>query len=155
MAAPHTTAFAWWDITPVSDLTADQWEDLCDGCGRCCVSRFHYEDRPGEAAMTDVTCRLMDCRTARCTDYANRTRRVRGCTRLTPETLGDGSWLPTTCAYRLRAQGEPLFFWHHLVSGDRKLVHRVGIGVAGRVINARRGLDPETRIVEWRPGEGP
>jgi uncharacterized cysteine cluster protein YcgN (CxxCxxCC family) len=134
-------------------MTPAEWESLCDGCGRCCVLRFHY-GKADEAHVSDVACRLLDCSTGACGDYANRLRRVKACQRLTPEVVGDGRWLPTSCAYRLVAEGRDLFFWHHLQNGgDRQMVHRIGVGVAGRVVNEQRGLDPEDRIVEVRPGE--
>ena len=47
-------------------------------------------------------------------------------------------WLPSTCAYRLRAAGEPLPDWHYLVCGDREAVHRAGESVRGWTISRGR-----------------
>ena len=58
-------------------------------------------------------------------------------------------WLPETCAYRLRAEGEPLREWHYLLSGDREDVKRAGISVAGRVVSETDAGPLEHHIVEW------
>ena len=60
-------------------------------------------------------------------------------------------WLPTTCAYRLRAHGEPLPAWHPLVSGDPESVHLAGISIRGRAISDEY-VHPdgfEEHIVNW------
>lgn len=152
-AGDHSLEPGFWRQKRLAELSPAEWEALCDGCGRCCVLRFHYEDS-GEEHVSDVACKLLDCATGACSDYANRKRKVRKCIIFTQRTVGDAKWLPTTCAYRLVHEGKDLFFWHHLRNGgDRQQVHQVGIGVAGRVVNERRGLDPEDRIVEVRAGE--
>ena len=60
-------------------------------------------------------------------------RRARNCVGLTPANVRTISWLPSTCAYRLVAEGRDLFPWHPLVSGDRESVHRAGVSMRGRV----------------------
>jgi uncharacterized cysteine cluster protein YcgN (CxxCxxCC family) len=54
---------------------------------------------------------------------------------LSPENTREFDWLPSTCAYRLRSQGEPLPEWHPLVSGTNDTVHRAGISIKGRAIS--------------------
>ena len=44
-------------------------------------------------------------------------------------------WLPASCAYRLRANDEPLPAWHYLVCGDPAAVHAAGVSVRGRAIS--------------------
>ena len=44
---------------------------------------------------------------------------VDDCVQLERGRIDNLGWLPSTCAYRLRAAGEPLKDWHYLVSGDR------------------------------------
>lgn len=123
----------FWE-QPLDQITDAQWEALCDGCGQCCIHKLEDADT-GEIYNTDVACRLLDTRTARCMDYPNRKRHVPDCLQLTRETAGTLPWLPESCAYRLRANDQSLPEWHYLVCGDRDAVKRAGVSVAGRVIS--------------------
>ena len=58
---------------------------------------------------------------------------VADCVRLTPENVRTISWLPSTCAYRLVAEGHDLYWWHRLISGSADTVHEAGISMRGRV----------------------
>lgn len=124
----------FWHRIPLSDLSRDEWEALCDGCGKCCLNKLEDEDT-GEVALTRVACRLLDGESCRCSQYPIRHQFVPECIVLTPETLVKNMyWLPQTCAYRLRAEGRRLFDWHPLVSGDPDSVHRAGVSVRGITI---------------------
>lgn len=123
---------AFWKSTPLEDMSPQQWESLCDGCGKCCLAKLEDEDT-GEIHFTSVGCRLFDARTCRCSDYENRLAKVNDCIRLTPDNVRTIAWLPATCAYRLVANGEDLPQWHPLVSGRADSVHEAGISVRGRV----------------------
>jgi uncharacterized cysteine cluster protein YcgN (CxxCxxCC family) len=111
--------------TPLSTLKRDEWEALCDGCGQCCLHKVEDEDT-GDIYHTNVACKLLDLRSARCSDYKNRRNFVPDCVRLTPRLAHTLPWLPDSCAYRLRAEDLPLPEWHYLVCGDRDAVHRAG-----------------------------
>lgn len=123
----------FWEEKRLAEMTPTEWEALCDGCGKCCLYKLEDIDT-GEIAFTNVACRLLDCESCRCTDYANRFQRVDDCVNLTPAMIGNLRWLPSTCAYRLLDEGQPLPSWHPLVTGDPDSVHRAGISVRGRVI---------------------
>jgi uncharacterized cysteine cluster protein YcgN (CxxCxxCC family) len=123
----------FWD-KPIETLTRAQWEALCDGCGRCCLHKLEDEDT-GQILPTNVACRLLDLKTARCADYRHRKAMVPDCLRLTPRLAAAVQWLPVTCAYKLRADGEPLPAWHYLECGDREAVVRAGISVIGRAVS--------------------
>jgi uncharacterized cysteine cluster protein YcgN (CxxCxxCC family) len=58
-------------------------------------------------------------------------------------------WLPSTCAYRLLAEGRELPAWHPLVTGDPKSLHRTCISVRGRVISERQAGALEDHVVSW------
>ncbi len=127
------TGQKFWE-EPVESLSRAQWEALCDGCGKCCLHKVEDEDT-GQVYPTNVACKLLDLKTARCSDYRNRRIYVPDCLRLTPRLASELTWLPESCAYRLRAAGKPLPGWHYLISGDREAVHRAGASVAGKAIS--------------------
>lgn len=124
----------FWRGRALDDLSREEWEALCDGCGKCCLIKLEDEDT-GAVHYTDVACRLFDPDTCRCGSYALRRQLVKGCVQLTPETIDeDKDWMPATCAYRLLAEGEPLPRWHYLVCGDREAVHRAGASMRGQTV---------------------
>ncbi|MFW6300240.1 MAG: YcgN family cysteine cluster protein [Oceanicaulis sp.] len=133
----------------LTEMTREEWEQLCDGCGKCCVVLLQ-DEHDGTVWRTKVGCRLLDLKTVRCSDYANRHARVPGCVRLTPQNIGDLHWMPDTCAYRLIHEGRPLFDWHPLKSGDPDSVRKAGLGVHGALVSERDvdDEDLEDHIVE-------
>jgi len=142
----------WWAMKPLEQMSAQEWESLCDGCGLCCLHKLEDED-DGTVYTTDVACELLDCATARCSDYPNRQRRVPGCTVLHPEDVARFHWLPPTCAYRLIAEGRPLPDWHPLVTGDPDSSRKAGHSVAGRCVS-ERSVDPDEmqeHVIFWVP----
>ncbi len=144
--APADVPF--WRRKRLSEMTAPEWESLCDGCARCCLIKLEDVD-DGEISYTDIACRLLDSGACRCTNYRRRATLVPDCVQLSPEKIADLGWMPSSCAYRLIAEGKDLHWWHRLVSGDPETVHRAGISVRGRVVPEDRGDDPEDRIVRW------
>lgn len=123
----------FWE-RPVETLSREQWEALCDGCGKCCLHKLEDEDT-GAFYGTNVACKLLDLKTAQCSDYRNRHHYVPDCVRLTPRLALDLPWLPDSCAYRLRAAGDPLPDWHYLLTGSRDSVHQAGASVIGKAIS--------------------
>jgi uncharacterized cysteine cluster protein YcgN (CxxCxxCC family) len=108
--------------SPLLELTPQQWEDLCDGCGRCCLVKLEDEDS-GALYYTNVACRYLDTRTCRCGDYANRARVQPRCMVLGPDRLDVLELMPWTCAYRL-------------VHEEREIGQNAkALSVAGRVVS--------------------
>ena len=137
----------FWEL-PIESLDREEWEALCDGCGKCCIHKLE-DEVTGELFPTNVACRLLDPATARCTDYKHRKAFVPDCLRLTPQLVAQIAWLPPTCAYRLRADGEPLPEWHYLLTGSRESIVRAGVSVTGRVVSEDDAGPLEHHIVEW------
>jgi len=131
----------YWEKLSLSQMSPEQWEALCDGCGKCCLYKLQDIDTD-QIVFTNVACRLLDCETCRCSDYAGRFAVVDDCVALGPENIGDLAWLPSTCAYRLLDNGEQLPDWHPLLTGDPASVHRAGVSVRGRAIS-EQDADPD------------
>ena len=123
----------FWRSKKLEELTSEEWESLCDGCGRCCLVKLEDEDL-GTIDQTDVCCDHLDLETCRCTRYSERFEIGADCERLTPESIEGFSWLPNTCAYRRVSEGRDLPSWHPLLTGDPRSVHVAGASVAGRVV---------------------
>jgi len=138
----------------MEEMTGPEWESLCDGCGKCCLSKLEDEES-GEIYFTSVGCRLFDADTCRCRDYPGRLAQVPDCVGLTPQNVRTIAWLPQTCAYRLVAEGRDLFAWHPLVSGDPESVHHAGMSVRGKVTASEADLADAEDYLEHMLDEEP
>jgi uncharacterized cysteine cluster protein YcgN (CxxCxxCC family) len=118
----------FWKEKSLKEMTVDEWEALCDCCGRCCLEKLEDEDT-GEILYTCVACSLLDIDICRCTDYQNRHTRNPSCKILTPDSLEHYNWMPETCAYRLIMEGKDLPEWHPLISNDSEAIHTAEISV--------------------------
>ena len=124
----------FWEIKSLSEMSQQEWESLCDGCGRCCLNKLEDEDT-GEIYFTNVTCKLLDIDKCRCSDYANRKVSMPDCMILSVDNKEALEVMPSTCAYRLLQLGKPLPDWHPLISGGKESVINAGISIAGKVIS--------------------
>ena len=131
----------FWERKTLSQMTAPEWESLCDGCALCCMHKIEDEDS-GEVFFTDIACKLLDTKTCRCTDYGSRSRLVKACLVLAPDKPQVFRWLPGTCAYRRLADGDGLPDWHPLITGDPESVHRAGISMRGKAISETVTSEP-------------
>ncbi len=120
---------AFWQRVPLAEMTGEEWEALCDGCGNCCLIKLEDEES-GNFLFTNVSCRLLDTKTCRCGNYALRKQIVKDCVILTPDNIHEiAGWMPATCAYRLLHEGENLPDWHPLLTGNSESVVEAGASV--------------------------
>lgn len=90
----------------LSDYTPEEWEAICNQCGKCCLIKLQDEDTD-DIYYTDVVCQYMDEKTCRCTRYQERCQLVPTCLKLTPENVDKIEWMPPSCAYRALVEGRP------------------------------------------------
>ncbi|HEX8528115.1 YcgN family cysteine cluster protein [Allosphingosinicella sp.] len=136
----------FWE-KPLASLDRGEWESLCDGCGKCCLHKIE-DEASGEVQPTNVACRLLDRHSCRCSSYRTRRTLVPDCIRLDPTNVARFAWLPSTCAYRLRAEGKDLPEWHPLLTGDPESVHRAGMSVRGWTVSEDQAGDLEHHLVD-------
>jgi len=112
----------------LAEMTQEEWESLCDGCGRCCFRKYitGYGKRE-KVHFTRVACDLMDLKTGQCRNYQNRFKIIKDCLQLTKDNVGKFDWLPQSCAYRLLYYKQPLPPWHPLITGRKESVREAGI----------------------------
>jgi len=140
----------FWEEKQLTEMTRDEWESLCDGCGRCCLTKLEDIDS-GAIHYTNVACRLLDTDGCRCTRYRARTKLVKDCVELKPGDTETLAWMPVSCAYRTLHEGRPLADWHPLVSGDPDSVHKAGISVRGKCVPEQLADadELESYLIDW------
>ena len=140
----------FWEKKTLEEMTQEEWEALCDQCGKCCLHKIE-DIESGEVYYTNVACRLLDLKTCQCKDYAHRSEVVPDCFPLTPKLVREINWLPESCAYRRLAEGRSLAWWHPLVSGDSTSIRFAGVSVCGKVVGEDEVDmdDLEDMVVDW------
>ena len=139
---------SFWKIKKLAEMTAEEWESLCDNCGKCCLHKLQDEDT-GEIVFTNVACKLINLNTCRCTRYNERTRLVTQCLDLKQSDFTQFNWLPSTCAYRLLNDGEDLPTWHPLLSGSATSVKRAGVSISSYAIKESLAVNMHDHIIKW------
>ena len=124
----------FWETKNLIDMNENEWESLCDKCGKCCVIKLEDLDTQ-KVHYTNISCKLLCEKSASCKDYENRKSIVPDCIILSPDNLKDLKWMPKTCAYKLLNEGKNLPYWHPLLSGNDKEIVNSGNSVKNRVTN--------------------
>lgn len=155
----------FWVKKSLVEMNQDEWEAICDGCGKCCLHTFIDSDeqdesfestdviREGEEIIyTAIVCRYLDTKKCFCTEYEQRTTLVPSCVKLTKDNIDDIFFMPPSCSYRRLHEGRGLASWHPLLNnGSKAVMHRMGISVKGRVMKDNQ-IDMELfedYIADW------
>ena len=89
----------FWKTKRLEEMTREEWESLCDGCGRCCLHKLRDEDT-GALSFTNVACRLLDLALLPLPRLRPPPTAGAGLRHLTPAEVRAIDWLPPSCAYR-------------------------------------------------------
>ena len=124
----------YWETKTLAEMTVDEWEFLCDGCGICCLQKIEDQDT-GNTIISAVSCLHLDIKSCQCKIYNNRAFINSDCIKLTPDKLEQITWLPETCAYRMIHEKKLLEWWHPLISGNPETVHSSGISIRNKAVS--------------------
>ena len=138
----------FWQTKSLSQMNEQEWEAICDGCGKCCLHTFiHSEEadeelnstaqlRPGEELIyTNIVCQYLDNKSCNCTEYENRQTLVPSCVKLTKENIDDIFFMPASCSYRRLHEGRGLASWHPLLNkGKKSKMHAQAISVRNKTV---------------------
>ena len=58
----------FWKTKKLEEMSLEEWEALCDGCGICCLFKVENADT-GQVELTNVACRFLDRYACRCQLY--------------------------------------------------------------------------------------
>lgn len=162
-----TLSAGFWQRKSLAQMNHEEWEALCDGCGKCCLHKLldAADDEPAEDSndrhmsadetmyYTDVRCGYLDSATARCSCYAERLEKVADCVNITLKDLPFIHFMPPSCAYRRLHEGKGLPDWHPLLhQGSRAAMEAAQMTVAAYPTIADTQIsedDYELRIVTW------
>ena len=139
---------SFWQEKTLSEMNEEEWESLCDNCGKCCLHKLEDEDT-GKIFYTSVVCDLINLESCRCTRYSERCTLVPDCLDLKQHDFTDYTWLPATCAYKLLAEGKDLPAWHPLVSGSPETVNEAGVSIRSYAMKESEIEHVEEHIIEW------
>jgi len=145
---PVVTPF--WETKTLAEMSRSEWESLCDGCAKCCLNKFIDDDSTDESTellptdhiqegeqihYSNIACFLLNEKSCQCTKYAERTRLVPDCVRLTQDNLDGVFFMPPSCTYRRLQEGRGIPSWHPLLhKGKKSAMHNAGMSVRGKIV---------------------
>ena len=139
----------FWKKKKLEEMSKEEWELLCDGCGKCCLNKIEIK---GKIKFTNTHCRFLDCQSCLCRIYEHRFEKVSDCRDIDLAAIREKPrWLPKTCAYWLLDNGYDLPDWHPLITGKAESVHQAKMSLRGRKTVSETGIeDYENYIIDWQ-----
>ena len=130
----------FWKEKQLNQMNSDEWESLCDRCGKCCSLKLQ-DEISNEIFDTSLVCKLFDVKKCNCKNYSERHQYVKDCIKLSDDNIRSISWLPNTCAYKLVSEGKDLYPWHHLNSGSYETIHETGNSIISSEIKSESEVE--------------
>ncbi|MCP3850791.1 MAG: YcgN family cysteine cluster protein [Gammaproteobacteria bacterium] len=124
----------FWENKALDELSQSEWEQLCDGCAKCCLHKVEDEET-GIIYGTNVVCQYLDTEHCQCNHYTERSTLVPECITLSTDNLEQVYFMPSSCSYRLLVEGKALPQWHPLLNTNKGSTHDSGHSVRGKVIS--------------------
>lgn len=139
----------FWKHKKLEEMTKEEWEILCDGCGKCCLNKLEIRRK---IEFTNTHCRFLNCSDCTCRIYNYRFQKVPDCRDIDLNAVRETPrWLPQTCAYWLLDNGHDLPLWHPLRTRRADSVHEAGMSLKNRNIISETGInDYEDHIIHWQ-----
>ncbi len=139
----------FWKHKKLEEMSKEEWEALCDGCGKCCLNKLEIKNK---IMFTNTHCRFLDCGSCLCKIYEHRFEVVPDCRDINLDAVREKPrWLPKTCAYWLLDNGYDLPNWHPLITGRAASVAESGNSLADReIVNETKVKDYEDYVVDWQ-----
>ncbi|RTR39741.1 YcgN family cysteine cluster protein [Shewanella canadensis] len=139
---------SFWKNKTLAEMDTQEWESLCDGCGKCCLNKL-IDDETEELYYTNAACKLLDPKDGHCVHYIQRFNFVPSCTQVTVDNVAELTWLPDSCAYRRLHLGRELPSWHPLITGSKEAMHAAGMSIRNKVTCETKVKYMEDHIVLW------
>lgn len=139
----------FWKKKKLEEMSREEWELLCDGCGKCCLNKIEIK---GKIKFTNTRCRFLDCQSCLCRIYEHRFEKVEDCRDIDLAAIREKPrWLPKTCAYWLLDNGYDLPDWHPLLTGRANSVHEAQMSLQNRPTVSETGIeDYENYVIDWQ-----
>ncbi|MDY0133058.1 MAG: YcgN family cysteine cluster protein [Desulforegulaceae bacterium] len=121
----------------MAEFTGEEWELICSRCGLCCMEKL-IDSETEELFFTCVSCVYLNLDDFNCNIYEKRFECKNDCVKLSIDYLEKYiKHLPINCSYRILFLNKKLPDWHYLISGDKNLVHKLGISAKGKAVSGK------------------
>lgn len=109
----------FWKKKKLSQMSDEEWEALCDHCGKCCLIKYNFL---GNTVFSNFHCKHLNLDDCQCRIYSDRLL-TGDCVKVNLRLLStQADLLPDSCAYKLLYKGKDLPQWHPLISGTYQTV---------------------------------
>lgn len=122
----------FWETKKLCEMNHDEWESVCDRCGKCCIQKRENETLIQSDSLGSL-CYLLDVEPCRCSSYEVRQELMPNCIVLSADRPDLIAQMPESCSYRLLHENKPLPDWHPLVTGDPTSGRRHEVVVDGKL----------------------